>query len=89
MNPFLFLAAKWGIGENNVNALFFADLRQLESKCVIRVYLWSIESVQKKIHLAKKIWKRLGFAAREASRLELFAISYRFHFFRKMIEGFD
>jgi hypothetical protein len=58
----LFLAANRRIGQGDIDAVLFADLRELEAERILGVNMWGIETVQQQVHLAKEIGERLGLA---------------------------
>ena len=59
------------VGEDDIDAIFVAQLGELEAEAVAGVDLGRFESVQEEVHLAEQVRQRLGLAAVEAVLLEV------------------
>ena len=89
LDAFLFLAAEGRVGEDDVHAVAFADVGELEAEGVAGVDLRGVEAVQEQVHLAEEIRQRLRLAAEEGFLLQDFAVGHGLHLFAEVVVGFD
>lgn len=65
LDTFFLFAAERRVGEDDVHAVPFADIGELEAKSVAGINLRGVETVQEQIHLREQIRQRLGFKREE------------------------
>ena len=69
-NTAFFFAAERRIGEDDIDAIFLADLGYLNCKRIVRTDLRRFQAVQRQIHLREQIRKRFRFATEDAALLK-------------------
>src|SRR5437667_2511548 len=88
-NATFFFATKRRIRENNIYAIFLADLSYTNGERVVRTDLRRFQPVQQEIHLCEQIRQRLRFAAKDATLLQQLSIFNGFALRFQMLKRFD
>ena len=89
LNALFLLAAEGRIGEDHIDAVFLADLRELEAQGVAGVDLRRVQPVQQQVHLAEQIRQRLRLAAGDGVVLQALAVGDGLHLLFEMAVRLD